>query len=255
MPEGAGKSNEPAWVARGGHRIWIGPEDVRYTYPPDNTPVKISIQGDVLVATQPVEKETGLEKQIEIRLAASGTDVTIVHRLVNRGVMTLEFAPWALTMMAPGGHGVSGFPPRGTHPEMLAPTNPLVMFAFTDLSDPRWTWLKKYFVLRQDPKNATPLKIGNFNPKTWGAYFLNGQMFLKRYEADPAKTYPDMGCSYETFTNANFLELETLGPLTKVPGGATVEHTEQWSLLKDARPAAWTDAELDRILLPVLNAK
>ncbi len=255
MPEGAGKSGEPAWVARGGHRIWIGPEDIRYTYPPDNSPVKVEIKGGALVATEPVEKETGIEKQIEIRLAPSGSAVTVIHRLTNRGVMPLEFAPWALSMMAPGGHGVSGFPPRGTHPEMLAPTNPLVMFAFTDLSDPRWTWLKKYFVLRQDPKNAVPMKIGNYNPKTWAAYFLNNEIFLKRYDADPARTYPDFGCTFETFTNANFLELETLGPLQKVAPGATVEHVEQWSLHKAAGPKAWTDAELDRILLPVLASK
>lgn len=253
--ETAGKSGEPQWVARGGHRIWIAPEDVRYTYPPDNSPVEIEIRGGVLVATQPVEKETGIQKQIEIRMAPQGTEVTVIHRLFNRGIMPLEFAPWALTMMAPGGHGVSGFPPRGTHPEVLAPTNPLVMWAFTDLSDPRWTWLKKYFVLRQDPKNPVPMKIGHFNPKTWGAYFLNGEMFLKRYDADPSKPYPDFGCSYETFTNADFLELETLGPMTKVAPGGVAEHVERWSLHRNARPAAWTDAELDRILLPVLASK
>ena len=64
--------------------------------------------------------------------------------------------------------------------------------------------------------------------------------------------HPDFGCSYETFTNADFLEIETMGPLQKVAAGATLDHVERWSLHKDAKPAAWTDAELDRILLPVL---
>ena len=251
--ETAGKSGEPAWVKRGGHRIWVGPEDVKYTYPPDNSAVKVEIRGDVLIATQPVEKETGVEKQLEIRLAASGTGVTIIHRLKNTGAMPLEYAAWALSMMAPGGRGVTGFPPRGTHPEMLQPTNPLVMWAFSDLSDPRWTITKKYLMLQQVPGNATPTKLGHHNPKTWGAYFLNGQMFLKRYDAAPTPaSHPDFGCSYETFTNADFLEIETMGPLQKVQAGAAVEHVERWSLLRDAKPAAWTDAELDRILLPVL---
>lgn len=253
--ETAGKSGEPAWVARGGHRIWIAPEDPKYTYPPDNSPVHIEVRGDTLIATQPTEKETNIQKQLEIRMAPRGTEVVIIHRLFNRGIMPLEFAPWALTMMAPGGHGASGFPPRGTHPKDLAPTNPLVMWAYTDLGDPRWTWLKKYFVLRQDPANSTPMKIGHFNPKTWGAYFLNGELFLKRYDADPSKTYPDFGCSFETFTNADFLELETLGPITKVAPGGVVEHVERWSLHRPARPAAWTDSELDRILGPLLASK
>jgi hypothetical protein len=251
--DAAGKSGEPAWVARGGHRIWIGPEDVKYTYPPDNSPVKVEVKGSVLIATQPVEKETGIEKQIEVRLDPSGTGVTVIHRLRNTSIMPSVFAPWALTMMAPGGRGVTGFPPRGTHPEVLAPSNPLVMFAFTDLSDPRWTFLNKYLILRMDPSNARPMKIGHFNPKTWGAYFLNGEMFLKQYDADPSKTYPDFGASYETFTNAQFLEIETLGPLGKVAPGATVEHTERWTLHRNAAPAAWTDPELDRILLPLLG--
>ncbi len=253
--ETVGKTGQPEWIPRGGHRIWVGPEDVKYTYPPDNSAVPVRVDGDVLIATQPVEKETGIEKQIEVRLAPQGSDVTIIHRLTNRTSMPLEFAAWALSMMAPGGRGVSGFPPRGTHPEMLQPTNPLVMWAFSDLSDPRWTWLKKYFVLRQDASNAAPTKIGHFNPHTFGAYFLNGEMFVKRYEADPSKTYPDFGCSYETFTNADFLEIETMGPLTKVAAGATLEHVERWTLRRNAQPAAWTDAELDRILQPVLASK
>ncbi|MGC4053116.1 MAG: hypothetical protein QM757_27760 [Paludibaculum sp.] len=253
--ETEGKSGEPAWVARGGHRIWVGPEDIRYTYPPDNSPVQVESKGDVLIATQPVEPETHIQKQIEIRLEATGTRATIIHRLINKGNMPLQYAAWALSMMAPGGHGVTGFPPRGTHPEMLQPTNPLVMWAFSDLSDPRWTFTKKYLVLRSEPGNKTPTKLAHHNPKTFGAYFLNGEVFLKQYDAAPREKHPDMGSSYETFTNADFLEMETLGPLTQVEPGATLEHVECWSLHRNMTPSAWTDAELDRILLPVLASK
>ena len=253
--EGAGKSGEPAWVMRGGHRVWVGPEDIRYTYPPDNSAAKIEVRGDVLVATQAVERETGIEKQLEIHLATSGTAVTVIHRLRNTANMPLEYAAWALSMMAPGGHGVTGFPPRGTHPEMLQPTNPLVMWAFSDLSDPRWKFTKKYLILRMEPGNKNPTKIGLHNPKTFGAYFLNGEMFLKQYDAAALEKHPDMGCSYETFTAADFLEIETMGPLSKVAPGATLEHVERWQLRRDARPATWTDNELDRILLPALSSK
>lgn len=251
--ETKGKSGEPAWITRGGHRLWVGPEDVKYTYPPDNSPVRVEVRGDVLIATQPVEKETGIEKQIEVRLNAAGTGVTILHRLTNRGAMTVELAPWAPTMMAPGGIGVHGFPPRGTHPENLQPTNPLVMWAFTDLSDDRWKFTSRYLTLRQMPSRPAPQKLGVFNPRTWGAYLLNGEAFLKQYDADAAKTYPEFGCSFEIFTNADFLELETLGPVTRLPGGAAVEHVERWSLSKGAAIQQITDAALDRILLPMLG--
>jgi hypothetical protein len=247
--ENLGKSGEPKWVARGGHRIWVGPEDVNYTYPPDNGPARIEIKGAILVATQAVEKETGIEKQIEVRMDAGGSGVTLTHRLKNTGVMPLEFAAWALSMMAPGGVGVTGFPPRGTHPEMLQPTNPLVMWAFSDLSDPRWQFTKKYLILRQDPSNSSPQKLGHHNPKTWGAYFRGDEAFIKQYEPGPLKDHPDYGTSYQTFTNADFLEIETMGPLTKVPGGGTLEHVERWNLHKGAKLAAWTDEALDKFLL------
>ena len=182
-PAGVGKSGEPAWMKRGGHRVWVGPEDLKYTYPPDNSPIAVKVQGNVLIATEPVEKETGIEKQIEIRMDATGTGVTVIHRLRNAGIMPLEYAPWALTMMAQGGTAITGFPPRGTHEEYLQPTNPVVMWAYTDFSDPRWKFTTKYVTLRQDPSNANAQKLGTFNPKTWVAYALNGELFIKRTTA------------------------------------------------------------------------
>jgi len=150
-------------------------------------------------------------------------------------------------MMVPGG-GITKFPPRGTHPENLQPTNPLIMWAFTDLSDPRWTFTEEYLILRQDPDNRAPQKLGHFNEKTMGAYLLGSDLFVKRYDADPSKAYADFGASYETFTNGDFLELETLGPLENVAPGATVEHIERWSLSRNVQIRDWTDAELDRVL-------
>jgi hypothetical protein len=248
-----GKSGESTWQARGGHRIWVGPEIVPITYALDNGPVKIDVLPDGVTATQPVEKETGLQKQITVKLAASGTTAEVIHTIRNTTLFPLEFAPWALTMMAPGGVGITGFPPRGSHPEMLAPTNPLVVWAFTDFSDKRWQFTKKYLMLRQDPKNAVPQKTGSFNPHTWGAYLLGSDLFLKQYRADPTKTYPDFGCSFETFTNAEFLELETLGPLAKIAPGEAAEHIERWSLHTGVSVKSWSDAELDRVVLPLLK--
>jgi hypothetical protein len=252
--EQLGKSGEREWQARGGHRIWFAPEDSQLTYALDNAPVKAEVSDRGIRLVQEVEPETGLEKIIDIRLAPAGTEVTVSHTLTNRSGRSWTFAPWALTMMAPGGHGITGFPPRGKHPEVLAPTNPLVMWAFSDLSDPRWKFLKKYLVLRQDAKNTgQPTKLGLFNPYTWGAYLLGSELFIKRYTASAGKSYPDYNSSYETFTNQDFLELETLGPLETVAPGDSVRHIEQWSLHKDVSVREWTDAELDRVIAPLVR--
>jgi hypothetical protein len=156
-------------------------------------------------------------------------------------------------MMAPGGMAISGFPPRGKHPAVLEPTNPLVMWAYTDLSDKRWTFTKKYLVLRQDAAITEPQKLGMFNQRTWGAYVLNGEAFVKQVQSDPTRAYPDFGCSFETFTNSEFLEIETLGPLTKVVPGKTIEQVEHWSLHRDIRIRELTDDSLDKIFVPILQ--
>jgi hypothetical protein len=132
-----GRSGEDSWMIRGGSRIWIAPEDRKASYAPDNAPVEIEVRNDELIATAPVEESVRVQKQMVIRVPGKGSAVEIRHRVQNAGLMPTEFAVWVLTVMAPGGTAVTGFPPRASHPEDLAPSNPLVMWAFTDLSDPR----------------------------------------------------------------------------------------------------------------------
>jgi hypothetical protein len=248
-----GKTGEASWQPRGGHRVWIAPEDPVKSYAPDNDLVAIHVQEREIVCTGPVEALTGMEKTITVRMAAKGTAVELIHEVRNAGAEPYYLAPWVLTMMAQGGVGIHGFPPRGTHPEMLAPSNPLVMWAFTHLDDPRWRFSRKYLVLRQDPNNSSPQKLGTSNRHTWGAYLLNGELFVKRCEAVAAPSaYPDLGCTFETFTNADFLELETLGPLTTLAPGQSVSHTEHWSAHRDVQLSSWTDEELDAVVLPLV---
>ncbi len=251
--EQAGKWGEPEWQLRGGHRLWIAPEHRSLTYAPDNSAVEVKVEGDVLTATAPVEAATGLQKQLVVRMSADAAAARILHRYRNTLPFEIEFAAWAPTMMAQNGVAVTGFPPRGTHPEDLEPSNPLIMWPFTDLRDPRWTYLRKYLVLRQDPANANPTKLGHFNRNTWAAYLLGSDLFVKKYRAAPGREYPDMGCSYQTFTRDDMLELETLGPITRVASGEWLEHEEEWSLSRDITVKRWDDDELDRILLPILG--
>ena len=211
-----GKSGEDTFQLRGGDRVWKAPEDPIATWAPDNLPVEITTTANGLIAKAPVEPRTLLQKEIEVRMDASGTNVTVIHRLTNRSLFPLEYSVWALTMMAPGGLSITGFPPRGRHPANLEATNPLVMWAYTNLADKRWVFTKKYMTLKQDPNNSEAQKIGLFNPDTWGAYVLNNEVFVKRTHSKSGETYPDFGASFEEFTNNEFLEMETLGPLTKV---------------------------------------
>lgn len=246
-----GKSGEPDWQMRGGHRVWLAPE-TSLTYAPDNDPVEIEVCNGVMKATQPIEPLTGLRKQLIVKLTPTGTAVEVVHRIQNALNETTEVSAWALTMLTPGGTAITGFPPRASHADVLSPTNPLVMWAFTDLSDSRWTFLEKYLVLRQDPANRVHNKLGHFNEDTWGAYLLGSDMFLKWSVADASSAYPDFGCSCECFVSDVMLEIETLSPLTRLEPQAWVEHTEYWSLHRDISMADWSDRTLDSTVLPLL---
>ena len=249
-----GSSGEAQWMIRGGHRLWKGPEDRLATYALDNGPVEIVTDELSILALQPVERETGLRKSIRLTLSPDSSAVEVLHRIENTNALSVELAAWTPTVMAPGGVGITGWPPRGTHPEMLEPTNPIIMWAFTDLSDPRWKFTKKYLLLRQDPANPVPQKLGHFNDHTWGAYSLHGGLFLKQYFPDGfAEEHPEFGASFEIFTNGDFLELETMGPLTQLAHGEALTHTELWSLHPDVSLSAFTDDELDTQLLPLLS--
>jgi hypothetical protein len=252
-PEQLGRSGEEQFQLRGGDRVWKAPEDPIATWAPDNVPVEVTVTASGLVARAPIEPTTRLQKEIEVNMAPSGPQVTVSHRIWNRSLFTLEFSPWALTMMAQGGMAITGFPPRGKHPINLEATNPLVMWAYTDLSDKRLSFTRKYVVLRQDPANASAQKLGLFNADTWATYLLNGEMFVKRAKAEAGKVYPDFGCSFETFTNNEFLEMETLGPLTKVPPGSVVGQTEHWALYRHVNLPEISDDKLDEIVLPLVQ--
>jgi hypothetical protein len=60
-------------------------------------------------------------------------------------------------------------------------------------------------------------------------------LFLKTIPLVDGKEYPDLGSNFETFTNEEFLELESLGPHDEISAGQTVKHTEIWAVFSDVQ--------------------
>lgn len=244
-----GNSGEPWWMIRGGHRLWVAPEIVSETYALDNSPVEVSFPADgedTIRVTGPIEAETKLRKEMTITLFDDGS-AQLTHKVMNCGPHTVRWAPWPATLLAPGGTAFAAFPVPASRERNLQPTHPLVMWAYTDFSDPRWTFTRKHLILKQDPEAIYEQKAGLFNTQTFAAYLLGTTLFAKRSDADPGVPYADFHCSFQMFTNRDFMELETLGPLSDIEPGDSVSHVERWSLLRNVHVAAWTDDELDRI--------
>ena len=249
--EMAGKSGGDMWRIYGGHRLWHAPEVEPRTYAPDNSPVKVKETKRGLRVVQPVEASTGIEKQIDVALADGKPSAVVKHTLTNHGPWPVELAPWALSVMDVGGKVIIPMPPRGTHPECLLPANTLTLWPYTDMRDPRWTWGFKYICLQQDASAKLPQKAGVMVPDGWVACAIKGSLFVKRFDFVPGAKYPDWGCSVETFTNKDMIEMETVGPLVTLAPGASVEHVERWSVFTGV-PAPKSEDEIDQ-LLPLLS--
>lgn len=248
LPDLAGDT----WVNFGGHRLWHAPEINPRTYYPDNDPVQVEHHESYTRFIQPTEPTTGIQKEIDIALSGDRDHVRLVHRLRNHNVWAVELAPWSISVMESGGTAILPLPPRGEHPRDLQPVNTLAIWSYTDISDPRWTWGRKYILLRQDESANDPEKIGALVPDGWAGYVLNGQFFMKTFPYVRGGTYPDLGSSAEIFTNKTMLEVESLGTLSSIPPSGMVEHIEHWYLFDNVSTPE-TDEEVDAYIMPLVE--
>jgi hypothetical protein len=219
------------YMLRGGHRLWHSPEHIVRTYQPDDEPLAVKPLAKGLALAQPVEEKTGLQKAIKIELLGERT-VKLTHAITNHGLWAVECAAWALTMLRGGGYGVLPLPPKGNHADGdLLPGYALVPWTYTDLSLPVWE-MNRDFLGINVPKAKAAQKLGITNYAGWSAYWLGGVTFVKYSPVIAGATYPDLGCAWETFTNGEMIEFETLSPLKKLTPGESVLLTEHWTLIE-----------------------
>lgn len=245
-----GVTSGTEWMIFGGHRLWHAPEDPVRTYAPDFAPVACDWDGKTLVLRPPEEANTGIRKEITIEVADTGSGVTVLHRIYNHNLWDVELAPWCLSVMDRGARAIAPQEPFGSHDDHLLPVRPLVLWPFTDMADPRWTWGTRYIQLQQDPDRPTPQKVGLFNTHGWVACTVNGALFVVKYPVHRNQPHADMGANTEFFTNGDMLEVETLGPLTRIAPGGNVAHTEHWGLFPV--PPADEGSVSEALLLPLI---
>lgn len=240
-----------SWQLYGGHRLWFAPEMEGRTTIPDNQPITVEEHGDVVRLIQPIEAVTNVVKEIDIRFEADAASVEVVHRVHNRNIWDVQLALWAISVMQPGGTAIIPLPPRGTHPKDLLPTATLTLWPYTDLSDPRFRFGRKYVYVSQDTNATTPQKIGAAVSSGWAAYANDGHVFIKQFAHVQGANYPDLRSTVEVFTSPEMIELETLGPLISIAPSGSAEYHERWTLAKDV-PALTHDDEVDRYVAPLV---
>ncbi len=250
-PDQLGKTGGDTYRSYGGHRLWIAPESKQTTYHPDNHPVEWFEENDELILRPPLESTTRIQKEIRVKLHETKNRVCVTHLLTNHNPFAVTLAAWALSVMAPGGRAIAPQEPYRPHPESLLPVRPLVLWSYTKMNDPRWTWGEKFLQLRQDPNAEIPQKAGVMNTLGWAAYAAGDRLFLKKFYSNPDAPYPDFCCNLELFTNKRMLEVETLSPLTTLEPGAMLAHEEEWWLFRGIDPGH-SEAEMDRAFQQLL---
>lgn len=246
-----GKTGGDEWNIFGGHRLWHSPERKPRSYSPDNTPIEAKVEGVKLILTQPVEPTTGIRKQMIVEMSADKPAVRVTHVLRNQGEWPIELSAWALTVMAQGGQCIIPFP-RHDDPAGLLPTHGVILWPYTDCTDPRLKLGRWYATLRQDPRAQRPMKIGVVRAcEEWMAHLRDDVLFVKRYDFAAGASYPDYGCPVETYTNDEMLEVETLGPLTTLDTGEELQHVERWYLLHVDKPVS-TEEDIETVIAPLV---
>lgn len=219
-----------AWENFGGHRVWITKETYPETYTPDDQPVKYTVTENGAVFEQPDDTKNGVKKMFEIKMDPDDANMQIKTTVKNISENEKEFAVWCISVAAADGTLII---PMNTNDTGYLANRTISVWPYTDLSDSRLNFGKKYITVKQDTNAKTPFKIG-LDLNGGQVYYVNGNdVFCKKYENNhPDGIYPDNGVSFETYTDNTILEIENLSEVKKVASGEENTMVESWSLFK-----------------------
>ncbi len=234
------------WRTYGGHRIWLTPEAKPDTYYPDNDPCTYTVNGNVITVTPPAQKASQVAERLVLTVPESGTSVVVRAEATNLADHPQTFGVWQISVMCPNGLAVV---PQTLRDTGLLHNRRMSLWPYCEMNDARVYWGKTLFTLRQDPSADRPFKVGTSNERGFAAYLCHNAMFVKRMPFYADVPYPDDGCNFETYTNPQILELESLGKLAPVAPGDTVSSEEIWSLTPNVTaPDASDEAALAALL-------
>ena len=233
------------WYLYGGHRLWTSPEALPRTYYADNDAVDFEFVENGVHVIQKTQKVNQYQCEMVITLSPDTTDVTVKHRITNRGLWDVSLSIWGVSSLSADGVEII---PQPTFKNGCYPNRTIALWPFTKIADKRVTWGERYILLRQDRENADPFKFGMNSQYPFAVYLNHGDVFVMKYDLKECGTYPDGGSSFETYTNRFFLEMESLGEYKTLAPGESTEHCEYWSLAKGDVPQDLSDEGIDKFL-------
>jgi hypothetical protein len=213
----------------GGHRLWLSPEVPDVTYALDDRGLQVQdAPGGVELIGAPAAG-SGIRKRLRVKLDPEHPILHLRHTIVNEGAGPITLAPWAITMFRLGGTVILPQPVGNVDPHGLQSSRILVLWPYTRLDDPRLSLADDFITLRGEA-SVPACKLGYFNPHGWLGYWLDGLLFVKRFEPQAGAELPDRGSNTEVYCMDRFAELESLGPVVTLAPGEACVHEETWEI-------------------------
>ena len=219
-----------AWESFGGHRVWLTTESYPETYTPDDEKVAYTITENGAIFEANDDIKNGVKKSFEVKMDKDNANMQIDTKIKNISSANKEFAVWCISVSAAGGTLVI---PMNTNDTGLLHNRQISVWPYTDLSDKRLRFGKKYVTIKQDVNANGPLKMGFDLIDGQVYYVLGDNVFSKKYKNNhPNGNYPDNNVSFETYTDNVMIEIENLSEVKNVAPGECNTMSETWTLTK-----------------------
>lgn len=211
------------WINYGGHRLWVSPESMPETYFPDDKSVEVEFVENGAMFIQQPQPMNGVACKYSVTMSEDG-EITVTHYVKNISDSEKRCSPWAITVLNKGGLEII---PNNTLDTELLPNRRIIAWPYTNLADERLYLGKDFITLKQEGIDQN-FKIGLDLHKGTVLYAYKDTVFVKKYEHKFDSEYDDFGVSFETYTNSEILEMETIGTVHYLKPDETATHIEKW---------------------------
>jgi hypothetical protein len=234
------------WGNFGGDKAWPAPQSdwpklTSRAWPPpvafDSMPARATVDGFVVKLISAVDPHYGIRAYREINLTFDRPVMTITTTYEKVSGQPFRVGVWVITQLKDPVIAGASLPDferfrEGYYPQSEEPPANLKIE-------------NELLSLTRDPKASH--KIGT----DAGALFWVGKAATLRIDSPRQLSgqYPDDGCSAEIYTNPNplaYVELEILGPLTKMVVGDKITRASTYTLLR--RTEVDPDLEVRKLL-------
>jgi len=227
------------WTNFGGDKVWPNQQSEfgkinGHSWPPDHWfdggKHQAEILEDGVIITSPVSEYNGARSIREIRLARTGTRVSILQRIekvkpaAREELEPLRYTIWNVTQIRPPEQTLY---PLNPHSHFDLRFHPFGFQESTALGN--FTIQGDIGIFVPDPEKNQ--KTGADSDR-WLAGIVGSVVIAEFFKRDGTQRYPDEGLSAEVYTCPDYTELELLSPWVTLKVGETLSFPIAWELYR-----------------------